>query len=203
MLTPAKAKEKPSIASKKVLNTHRKNGTESFLLTEKIRTLEHKQSQKNIDIDMEMNSLKKRIENVQRVKQRIGLSTERRMLLKSQGFTIRVCKGGQEDEIVLRRESLEVEAGNWATLLTNPPDFTLPDESKEIQDVVESSETCTSSLVRLSLFLILQNISCQSFLQKKKKKNLRKIFVSLVTFWSVHSMYIDRIILVKTSWCAL
>lgn len=152
MLTsPTKTKEKPSIVSKKVLKTHHKNGTESFLLTEKIKTLEHKQSQKNIDIDMEVNSLKMKMEAVQRVKEKISLSKERRMLLKSQGYTIRVSKGKKEDEIFLRRDhdSLQVDAGNWATLLANPPELSPQSESLEVQDVEESPEDSSSSSVSM------------------------------------------------------
>ncbi|XP_048578754.1 uncharacterized protein LOC125560682 [Nematostella vectensis] len=131
-MSSLKPQEAPSVVSRKVLKVHRKNDIEVFLLNERMKTMDLRQSQRYLEIDLEKDSLNKTIDNIQAIKQNPGLSTERRKLLKSKGYTISVLAGDPEDEILLKKKSLQIHAGNWATLLLRPPnvDQNLEEECK-------------------------------------------------------------------------
>ncbi|XP_068744843.1 uncharacterized protein [Montipora capricornis] len=80
------------------MKTRRMNQTESYLLEERLKVLDSKRNQKNSEFDERKYSLWKQMEEIKSVRKNLGISVERRKLLRSRGFTIdtRLAQGPDE-----------------------------------------------------------------------------------------------------------
>ena len=106
--SPARPKNTPSCASHNVIKTRRVNDNETFRLQEKLKVIDNRKTQKNVEIDVEKDALRKHIEKIKEVKKDAGISVDRRRHLQSLGFCILVNqKPSEEKEVkVLRRKSV-------------------------------------------------------------------------------------------------
>ena len=70
------------------IRTRRLNQTQGFLLEERLKVLDCKKTQKNAEFNEEKQNLWKEMEEIKTVRKNVGISVERRKLLRSQGFTV-------------------------------------------------------------------------------------------------------------------
>ncbi|XP_068707317.1 uncharacterized protein [Montipora foliosa] len=89
------------------MKTRRMNQTESYLLEERLKVLDSKRNQKNSEFDERKYSLWKQMEEIKSVRKNLGISVERRKLLRSRGFTIdtRVAQG-PNDTVAIKKYSM-------------------------------------------------------------------------------------------------
>lgn len=76
------------LMSDSFIRTRRLNQTQGFLLEERLKVLDCKKTQKNAEFKEEKQSLWKEMEEIKTVRKNVGISVERRKLLRSQGFTV-------------------------------------------------------------------------------------------------------------------
>jgi len=88
------------------IKTRRINQTQSFLLEERLKALDCRKSQKNAEFDAEKHSLRKQMQEIKTVKKNLGISVERRKLLRSQGYTIDARAAQHcEDAVAIKKYS--------------------------------------------------------------------------------------------------
>lgn len=88
------------------IKTRRINQTQSFLLEERLKALDCRKSQKNAEFDAEKHSLRMQMQEIKAVKKNVGISVERRKLLRSQGYTIHARAAQRcEDAVAIKKYS--------------------------------------------------------------------------------------------------
>ena len=90
----ARSKETPSVASTRVLRTHRINEVESFRLQDRIKTIHCESKHNYSQISDEIAGVRKNLTKIKDVANSHGVSVERRKLLHEQGLRILPpCRG--------------------------------------------------------------------------------------------------------------
>lgn len=89
-----------------LIRTRRLNQTQSFLLEQRLKVLDCKKSQKNAEFHVEKHSLRKQMEEIRSVRKNLGISVERRKLLRSQGYTIDTRSTNNDDAVVIKKYSM-------------------------------------------------------------------------------------------------
>ena len=89
-----------------LIRTRRLNQTQSFLLEQRLKVLDCKKSQKNAEFHVEKHSLRKQMEEIKSVRKNLGISVERRKLLRSQGYTIDTRSTNNDDAVVIKKYSM-------------------------------------------------------------------------------------------------
>ena len=83
-----RAREAPSVASTRVLKTHRMNSVEHFRLQERVKTIDYESQHNYSQISDEIDGVRQTLVKIKRVKKNVGVSVERRKLLREKGLRI-------------------------------------------------------------------------------------------------------------------
>lgn len=83
-----RAREAPSVASTRVLKTHRMNSVETFRLQERVKTIDFESQHNYSQISDEINGVRQNLVKIKGVKKNVGVSVERRKLLRDKGLRI-------------------------------------------------------------------------------------------------------------------
>ena len=96
------------LMSDSFIRTRRLNQTQGFLLEERLKVLDCKKTQKNAEFNEEKQTLWKEMEEIKTVRKNVGISVERRKLLRSQGFTVdaRAAQRQCEGAVAIRKYSM-------------------------------------------------------------------------------------------------
>lgn len=84
----SRAREAPSVASTRVLKTHRMNSVENFRLQERVKTIDFESQHNYSQISDEINGVRQNLVKIKGVKKNVGVSVERRKLLRDKGLRI-------------------------------------------------------------------------------------------------------------------
>ena len=96
-------REAPSVVSTRVLRTHRKNSVENFRLQERVKTIDFEIKHNYSQISDEIDGVRQNVVKVKGVKKNVGVSVERRKLLRDKGLRILPSKqNGSEDYLTVR-----------------------------------------------------------------------------------------------------
>ena len=82
------AREAPSVASTRVLKTHRMNSVEHFRLQERMKTIDNESQHNYSQISDEIDGVRQNLVKIKGVKKNVGVSVERRKLLRDKGLRI-------------------------------------------------------------------------------------------------------------------
>ena len=83
-----RAREAPSVASTRVLKTHRMNSVETFRLQERVKTIDFESQHNYSQILDEIDGVRQNLVKIKGVKKNVGVSVERRKLLRDKGLRI-------------------------------------------------------------------------------------------------------------------
>ncbi|XP_078357156.1 uncharacterized protein LOC144642032 [Oculina patagonica] len=84
----SRAREAPSVASTRVLKTHRMNSVETFRLQERVKTIDFESQHNYSQILDEIDGVRQNLVKIKGVKKNVGVSVERRKLLRDKGLRI-------------------------------------------------------------------------------------------------------------------
>ena len=98
-------REAPSVASTRVLRTHRKNSVENFRLQERVKTIDHESQHNCSQILDEIDGLRQHLVKIKGVKKNVGVSEERRKLLRDKGLRILPSKQKSDEDYFTVRTS--------------------------------------------------------------------------------------------------
>ena len=101
-----RSKEPPSVASTRVLKTHRMNSVETFRLQEKVKSIIDESKQNYSQISDEIDGVRQNLVKIKRVKNNVGVSVERRKLLRDKGLRILPLKGTENNDYFTVRNSV-------------------------------------------------------------------------------------------------
>lgn len=99
----AKTREQPSVVSTRILKTHRLNEVETFRLQGKIRTIDNEIHNNYCQISDEIDGVRKNLNRIKKLKNNLGISVERRKLLREKGVFVLPSPGFHDKGITLRR----------------------------------------------------------------------------------------------------
>ena len=83
-----RAREAPSVVSTRVLKTHRMNSVEHFRLQERVKTIDYESQHNYSQISDEIDGVRQNLAKIKGVKRNVGVSVERRKLLRDKGLRI-------------------------------------------------------------------------------------------------------------------
>lgn len=83
-----RAREAPSVVSTRVLKTHRMNSVEHFRLQERVKTIDYESQHNYSQISDEIDGVRQNLVKIKGVKKNVGVSVERRKLLRDKGLRI-------------------------------------------------------------------------------------------------------------------
>ena len=83
-----RAREAPSVVSTRVLKTHRMNSVEHFRLQERVKTIDYESQHNYSQISDEIDGVRQNLVKIKVVKKNVGVSVERRKLLRDKGLRI-------------------------------------------------------------------------------------------------------------------
>lgn len=92
------ARESPSVVSTRVLRTHRKNSVENFRLQERVKTIDFESKHNYSQISDEIDGVRQNLVKIKGVKKNVGVSVERRKLLRDKGLRILPVKHNDKDD---------------------------------------------------------------------------------------------------------
>lgn len=95
-------RETPSVASMRVLRTHRKNSVENFRLQERVKTIDFESQHNYSQISDEIDGVRQNLDKIKGVKRNVGVSVERRKLLRDKGLRILPSKQNGDDHFTVR-----------------------------------------------------------------------------------------------------
>ena len=101
----SRARESPSVVSTRVLKTHRMNSVENFRLQERVKTIDYESQHNNSQILDEIDGVRQNLVKIKGVKKNVGVSVERRKLLRDKGLRILPCKQKGDAEYFTVRSS--------------------------------------------------------------------------------------------------
>lgn len=84
----SRAREAPSVASTRILKTHRMNSVETFRLQERVKTIDYESQHNYSQISDEIDGVRQNLVKIKGVKKNVGVSVERRKLLRDKGLRI-------------------------------------------------------------------------------------------------------------------
>lgn len=99
------ARESPSVVSTRVLRTHRKNTVENFRLQERVKTIDFESKHNYSQISDEIDGVRQNLVTIKGVKTNVGVSVERRKLLRDKGLRILQVKHNDKDDYFKVRTS--------------------------------------------------------------------------------------------------
>lgn len=91
-------RESPSVVSTRVLRTHRKNSVENFRLQERVKTIDFESKHNYSQISDEIDGVRQNLVKIKGVKKNVGVSVERRKLLRDKGLRILPVKHNDKDD---------------------------------------------------------------------------------------------------------
>ena len=98
-----RARETPSVVSTRVLKTHRMNSVEHFRLLERMKTIGYESLHNYSQISDEIDGVRQNLVKIKGVKKNVGVSVERRKLLRDKGLRILPSKQkGDVDYLTVR-----------------------------------------------------------------------------------------------------
>ncbi|XP_032234760.2 uncharacterized protein LOC116616811 [Nematostella vectensis] len=97
-----KSREPPSVVSTRVLRTHRLNEIETFRLQERIRSIVGEGKKNYSSISDEIDGVRENLNKIKKVKNNLGISVERRKLLREKGYRVLPIRGLGDEPIALR-----------------------------------------------------------------------------------------------------
>lgn len=83
-----RAREAPSVVSTRILKTHRMNSVEHFRLQERVKAIEYESQHNYSQISDEIDGVRQNLVKIKGVKKNVGVSVERRKLLRDKGLRI-------------------------------------------------------------------------------------------------------------------
>ena len=95
-------REAPSVVSTRVLRTHRKNSVENFRLNERVKTIDYEIQHNFSQISNEIDGVRQNLVKIKGVKKNVGVSVERRKLLRDKGLRILPFKQNCSDYFTVR-----------------------------------------------------------------------------------------------------
>ena len=98
-------REAPSVASMRVLRTHRKNSVENFRLQERVKTIDYESQHNYSQILDEIDGVRQNLVKIKGVKKNVGVSVERRKLLRDKGLRILPSKQNSNEDYFTVRTS--------------------------------------------------------------------------------------------------
>lgn len=99
----SRARECPSVVSTRVLKTHRMNSVENFRLQERVKTIDYESQHNYSQISDEIDGVRQNLVRIKGVKKNVGVSVERRKLLRDKGLRILPSKQkGDVDYLTVR-----------------------------------------------------------------------------------------------------
>ena len=99
------ARETPSVVSTRVLKTHRMNSVENFRLQERVKTIDYESQHNYSQISDEIDGVRQNLVKIKGVKKNVGVSVERRKLLRDKGLRILPSKDKSNAEYFTVRSS--------------------------------------------------------------------------------------------------
>lgn len=98
-------REAPSVALTRVLRTHRKNSVENFRLHERVKTIDYESQHNYSQISDEIDGVRQNLVKIKGIKKNVGVSVERRKLLRDKGLRILPSKQNGNGEYFTVRTS--------------------------------------------------------------------------------------------------